>query len=201
MRRNAPPQLERQPVARSALGPPDWEITPERQSGNGSADSSRRRRAPGPDRRGCRRCARCPTLRRMLPGPTPAASCSCGGHLPMRRRCRMAGQRFRIAQIHQALEQLERVVETHAGLQAAADFESHQRARPAAQIFLHQADDTDCRQTPQSSPTRRADRRAGTRRLCAHSRRDDRCAAPRSRCPAAAERRSSARAPRPWCAG
>src|SRR5277367_1916386 len=57
-----------------------------------------------------------------------------------------AGMRFynalklfkRLVNIHQALEQLERIVEAHPGLQAAADLEGHQRARPAAQVLLHQ---------------------------------------------------------------
>src|SRR5712664_1805935 len=56
-------------------------------------------------------------------------------HLPMRRRCRMAGERFSIAQIHQALEKLERVVEAHAGFEPAADLEGNERTSPAAQVF------------------------------------------------------------------
>ena len=79
-----------------------------------------------------------PTLRRMLPGPDAGGQLFLRRHLPMRRRGRMAGERFRIAQVDQALEQLERVIEAHAGRQAAADFERHQRAGLAAQIFLHQ---------------------------------------------------------------
>ena len=60
------------------------------------------------------------------------------GHLPMRRRCRMAGERFRVAQIHEALEELQCIVEAHAGLQAAADLEGHERAGFAAQVLLHE---------------------------------------------------------------
>src|SRR5271165_7635423 len=59
-------------------------------------------------------------------------------HLPMRRRCRMAGQRFCIAQVHQALEQLERIVEAYARRQSAANLESHERTGAAAEIFAHQ---------------------------------------------------------------
>ena len=77
-----------------------------------------------------------PTLNRMLPGPTPAASC--GRHLPMRGRSRVAGERFRVAQIHQPLEQLERVVEANAGRQAAAHIESQQRTGSSPQVFLDQ---------------------------------------------------------------
>src|SRR6202049_4314264 len=46
-------------------------------------------------------------------------------HLPMCRRCRVAGKRLRIAQIHQTLEELECIVEAHTGLEAAADLEGH----------------------------------------------------------------------------
>src|ERR1700722_18531445 len=60
------------------------------------------------------------------------------GHLPMRRRCRMAGERFRVAQIHEALEELQCIVEAHAGLQAAADLEGHERTGLAAEVLLHQ---------------------------------------------------------------
>src|SRR5271165_1095670 len=49
-------------------------------------------------------------------------------HLPVGRRSRMAGEGFRIAQIHQALEEFERIVEAHACAEAAADLEGHERA-------------------------------------------------------------------------
>jgi len=78
-----------------------------------------------------------PTLNRMLPGPTPAASCSAGVIC----RCVVepgAGERFRVAQIHQPLEQLERVVEANAGRQAAAHIESQQRTGSSPQVFLDQ---------------------------------------------------------------
>src|SRR3984957_18974724 len=52
-------------------------------------------------------------------------------HLSMRRRCRMAGERFRIAEVHQTLEQLELIVEAHSRLGTAKDLECHQRASPA----------------------------------------------------------------------
>src|ERR1700722_1987081 len=50
-----------------------------------------------------------------------------GGHLPVRGRGRMAGERFRIADIDQPRDQLQRVVEGLAGLQAALDAEGEQR--------------------------------------------------------------------------
>src|ERR1700744_5863157 len=59
-------------------------------------------------------------------------------HLPVSGRGRMAGKRLRVAEIHQTLEQLQGVVEAHAGGQAAANFEGHERAGVAAEIFLHQ---------------------------------------------------------------
>ena len=84
----------------------------------------------------------------MLPGADARGQLFFGGHLPMRGRCRMAGEGFRVAQIHQALEQLERIVEAHAGLQAAADFEGHERTSPAAQVLLHQRMSRDCPAKP-----------------------------------------------------
>ena len=61
-----------------------------------------------------------------------------GRHLPVRGRGRMAGQRLGVAHIDQPLDQLERVVETLAGLEPALDAESQQRAGAAAEIFLRQ---------------------------------------------------------------
>jgi hypothetical protein len=48
------------------------------------------------------------------------------GHLPMRRGCRVAGEGLGIAQIDQALEQFQRVVEAHARCHAAANLKSQQ---------------------------------------------------------------------------
>ena len=59
-------------------------------------------------------------------------------HLPVRRRCRMAGERLGVAEIDQPLEQLQRVVKVLARVQPADDAERHQRARAAAEIFLRQ---------------------------------------------------------------
>src|SRR5260370_11225938 len=57
-------------------------------------------------------------------------------HLPVGGRGRMAGQRFRVAQVDEPLDQLERVVERLAGLEPSLDPEGHQRAGTAAEIFL-----------------------------------------------------------------
>src|SRR5207247_197439 len=59
-------------------------------------------------------------------------------HLPVRRRCGMTRQRLRIPQVHQTLEQAQGVVEAGTGIVAAANREGQQRARPPAEIFLHQ---------------------------------------------------------------
>ena len=61
-----------------------------------------------------------------------------GRHLPMRGRGRMAGQGFRIAQIDQPFEELQRVVEPQPAVQSAANIERQQRASAATEIFLHQ---------------------------------------------------------------
>ena len=50
----------------------------------------------------------------------------------------MAGERFRIADIDQSRDQLERVIEALAGLHATLDAEGEQRRRIAAEIFLDQ---------------------------------------------------------------
>ena len=54
----------------------------------------------------------------------------------MRRRSRVTGQRLGVPHVHEPLDQLERVVELLASLQPSLDPEGHQRAGPAAQIFL-----------------------------------------------------------------
>ena len=48
------------------------------------------------------------------------------GHLPVRRRGRMRRQRAHVADVDEALEDLERVVELDAGLVAALDAEAQQ---------------------------------------------------------------------------
>src|SRR5260221_14471272 len=50
-----------------------------------------------------------------------------GGHLAVGGRGRMAGERFRIADIDQAGDQLQLVIKSLAGLQAALDAEGEQR--------------------------------------------------------------------------
>src|SRR5262249_4190721 len=57
---------------------------------------------------------------------------------PMGSRGRMAGQRFSVTQIDQTLEKPERVVELLAGLKPSLDPKGHQRAGPAAEIFLRE---------------------------------------------------------------
>ena len=59
-------------------------------------------------------------------------------HLPVRGRCGMAGERFRVANVDQPLEQFERIVEPLAGLEPSSHAEGQQRTRPAAQILLRQ---------------------------------------------------------------
>src|SRR5579863_5255986 len=58
-----------------------------------------------------------------------------GRHLPVRGRGRMAGERLGVAEVHQALEELERVVEARARVVAAADGEGEQRAGATAEIL------------------------------------------------------------------
>src|ERR1700676_5482888 len=50
-----------------------------------------------------------------------------GGHLAVRGRGGMAGKRFRIADIDQPRDQLQRIIEGLAGLEAALDAEGEQR--------------------------------------------------------------------------
>src|SRR5262249_27359761 len=56
----------------------------------------------------------------------------------MRRRGRMAGERLRVAQVDQALEQAKRVVELRSRRKAALDPEGQERAGAAAEILLRQ---------------------------------------------------------------
>ena len=79
-----------------------------------------------------------PMLSRIISGRTPALLLLLGRHLPVRGRGRMAGERLGVADIHQPLDQLERVVEALAGFEAAVDAEGHQRAGAPAEIFLRQ---------------------------------------------------------------
>ncbi len=57
-------------------------------------------------------------------------------HLAMGGGGRMAGERLRVADVDEALDELERVVEPGSGLVAALDPEGQQRAGAAAEIFL-----------------------------------------------------------------
>src|SRR5581483_1378202 len=59
-------------------------------------------------------------------------------HLAVRRRGGMAGQRLGVADIDEAGDQLQRVVESLARLHAALDAEGEQRGGVAVQILLHQ---------------------------------------------------------------
>src|SRR5215831_14331585 len=59
-------------------------------------------------------------------------------HLSMRRGSRMTGQRFGIAQIHEPLDEFQRIIEFLRGLEASLDFAGHQRASFAAKIFLRE---------------------------------------------------------------
>ena len=61
-----------------------------------------------------------------------------GRHLAVGGRSRVAGERFRIADIDEPRDQLQRVVEGLAGLEAALDAEGEQRRRVAVEIFLDQ---------------------------------------------------------------
>src|SRR5258706_4309574 len=51
----------------------------------------------------------------------------------------MAGQRFGIADIHETLDQLERVIELLAGFESSLDSKRHQRAPMAAEIFSRES--------------------------------------------------------------
>src|ERR1700722_1854106 len=58
-----------------------------------------------------------------------------GGHLPVCCRGWMTRKRFRIAQVDQPLDQLQRVVEFGRGLVSASNSEGHQRAGAASKVF------------------------------------------------------------------
>src|SRR6185436_15841213 len=60
-------------------------------------------------------------------------------HLAMRRRGRMAGERLRVTEIDEPLDQLQRVVKPRAALIATLRAEGQQRAGAAAEIFLGKA--------------------------------------------------------------
>ena len=79
-----------------------------------------------------------PTLSLIVSGRTPALLLLFGRHLPVRGRCRMAGQRFRVSDVDQPLEQFQRVVEPLAGLEPSRHAEGQQRTRAAAQVLLRQ---------------------------------------------------------------
>ena len=141
-----------------------------------------------------------PMLSRIISGVTPALRLLLGGHLPMGGRGRMAGQRLRIAEIDQTLDQLERIVEFCRGSIAAAHAEGHQRAGAAAKIFLRERVIGVVRKAGVVDPL---DRWIAAQELgdsACRFRRGDRCAAPRSRFPAAAETRSAETARSPSCA-
>ena len=79
-----------------------------------------------------------PTLMRIVSGRTPALSCSSARHLSMGGRGGMAAERSGVADVDQALDQLQRVVERLAGFEPALDAEGEQRGSAAAEIFLRQ---------------------------------------------------------------
>src|SRR5262249_30351916 len=58
------------------------------------------------------------------------------GHLPVRGRGRMAGEGLRIAQVHEALEELQRVIEACARIVAPANGEGEERAGTPAEVLL-----------------------------------------------------------------
>ena len=61
-----------------------------------------------------------------------------GGHLPMGGRGGMAGERPRVADVDQPLDQPQRVVEALRRLEPALDAEGQQRGGASAEIFLRQ---------------------------------------------------------------
>ena len=60
------------------------------------------------------------------------------GHLPVRRRSRMAGQRLGVANIDQPLDETERVVEPLAGIEPSVHAKRQQRRGAAVQIALRE---------------------------------------------------------------
>src|SRR6185312_10021721 len=71
-------------------------------------------------------------------GPNAGLLLFFGGHLAVGRRRGMAGERFGVADIDEALEQLEAVIEALAGLEPSSDSEGQERAGLSAEIFLRQ---------------------------------------------------------------
>src|SRR5262245_43091348 len=78
-----------------------------------------------------------PMLSRIISGRTPALSCSSRDIWRWVVEA-MAGQRFRIAHVNQALDELERVVAFLSRGEAAAHAESQQRAGTTAEILAGQ---------------------------------------------------------------
>ncbi len=79
-----------------------------------------------------------PMHSRIISGFTPALFELRIGQLAMRGGRGMADERFAVADIEQALEQPERVMETLARLETAFDAEGEERGPASAQIFLRQ---------------------------------------------------------------
>ena len=79
-----------------------------------------------------------PIERRIVSGSTPAAALLLCRHLPVRGRGRVTGQRLGVANVDEACDQLQRVIEGLAGLHAALDAEGEQRGGVAVEIFLDQ---------------------------------------------------------------
>ena len=71
-------------------------------------------------------------------GSHPGLALFFNRHLSMGSRSRMAGQRFGITDIHEPLDQLERVIELLTGFESSLDPKRHQRAPVAAEIFLRE---------------------------------------------------------------
>ena len=79
-----------------------------------------------------------PTLKRMLPGPTPAAQLLLGLICRCVVEAGWQARDFASPRFTSRLKSFKRVVEAHARRQAAAHVEGEQRAGTPAQIFLHQ---------------------------------------------------------------
>ena len=77
-----------------------------------------------------------PTLRRMVSGPMPAMRCSCGDICRCVVEAGWQASDLASPEIHQALEEAQRIVEARAGIKAAANREGQQRAGAPAQILL-----------------------------------------------------------------
>ena len=59
-------------------------------------------------------------------------------HLPVSGRSRMAGERLGVAQVHQAGDQLQRVVKADGGFVAPLDAQHHQRAALPIEVLLRE---------------------------------------------------------------